>query len=136
MNSKLVCIFFICNMACGSNNRELVLDALPKLIKSSSDSVPVTVNTIDTQPRDFITMHFGNMTIEASSKLKSLDQRLLSLKYPFEDIKMIVAYGNDDGTVTLLVSPREEMADQKDLPSYQQKFTSNFANNPSIEFKR
>jgi hypothetical protein len=113
---------------------------------SSKSDDQITLNSPDTtalvklnnEKNDFIVDRWRSNRFEIAmcKNLDHMSQPLFELKYPFENFSSTHAYSNEDGTVTLLISPREEKADQKDLPNYQQTFTSNFANNPSIDFKR
>jgi hypothetical protein len=111
-----------------------------KLIKTDQAAKAKYIGNVEKKSKEvtFTKLQILNneAKIELANEIDLMSQSLFELKYPFENFNSTYAYSNKDGTVTLLVSPRDEIADENDLPSYQQKFTSSFANNPSIEFKR
>lgn len=78
----------------------------------------------------------GKVRIEVPEELKPMDAEMFELKYPLESPTNTIAYSNEDATVTLLISPRQEKATQTDLPKYQQMLYESFGRNPSIDFRK
>jgi hypothetical protein len=78
----------------------------------------------------------GKVQLEIPLQLEVMDANMFSLKYPMENAETTKAYGNADGTVSLLISPRQEKATQSDLPKYQQMLYKSFGKSPSIDFKK
>ncbi len=78
----------------------------------------------------------GKVQIEMPEQLEPMDAEMFRLKYPVENAETTKAYSNEDGTVSLLISPRQEKATQADLPKYQQMLRESFGKNPSVDFKK
>jgi hypothetical protein len=78
----------------------------------------------------------GKVKMEVPKELRPMDAEMFELKYPLENPSTTIAYSDEDATVTLLISPRQEKATQADLPKYQQMLYESFGRNPSIDFKK
>jgi len=68
--------------------------------------------------------------------MQPMEAEMFRLKYPMENAETTIAYGNEEGTVTLLISPRQDKAAQHDLPKYQKMLQKSFGKNPSIDVKK
>jgi hypothetical protein len=78
----------------------------------------------------------GQVQLEIPSPVNPMGEEMFRLKYPAENQQSTIAYSNEDGTVSLLISPRQDKATQADLPKYQQMLYESFGRNPSIDFKK
>lgn len=78
----------------------------------------------------------GKVRMEVPGELGPMDAEMFELKYPTESPSNTIAYSNEDATVTLLISPRQEKATPGDLPKYQKMLFESFGKNPSIDFRR
>lgn len=78
----------------------------------------------------------GKIRLEVPEELRPMDAEMFGLKYPLENPATTIAYSNEDATVTLLISPRQDIATQADLPKYQQMLYESFGANESIDFKK
>jgi hypothetical protein len=78
----------------------------------------------------------GQVRLEIPDQLHTMNAEMFQLKYPLENPESTTAYSNEDGTVSLLISPRPEKATQIDLPKYQQMLYESFGKNPNIDFKK
>jgi hypothetical protein len=78
----------------------------------------------------------GAFVLNVPTLLQPMDDEMFLLKYPLEDLGRTRAYANNDGTVSLLISPRSEHATIADLPKYKQLFYERFAKNPLIDFRK
>jgi hypothetical protein len=125
--------------SCSFNNETKKVEAQKRLLVKKTITAE-KLDKFEQRPNDILVAKLKAFDQEVKigmfKEMRLMSQTQFELKYPFENFSSTHAYSNEDGTVTLLISPREEKADQKDLPNYQQTFTANFANNPSIDFKR
>jgi hypothetical protein len=83
-----------------------------------------------------IDLSSGQVQLELPSQLQEMDAEMFRLKYPLENTETTKAYSNEDGTVSLLISPRPEKATQTDLPKYQQMLYESFGKNSNIDFRK
>lgn len=76
------------------------------------------------------------LQIEIPLQLEPMELKIFQLKYPMENPENTMAFSNEDGTVSMLISPRQERAKQADLPKYKKLLFESFGNNPLIDFKK
>lgn len=85
---------------------------------------------------NFLQLLSGKVEIELPKELQVMDKKMFELKYPIENPENTNAYSNEDGTVSLLISPRHDNATRAELPNYQKMLDESFGRNPSVDFRK
>lgn len=77
----------------------------------------------------------GKVSIAIPKSLHRMDRQMFVLKYPLESSESTVAYSDENATVSLLISPRQDVATQADLPKLQKMIEQSFSKSQQVEIK-
>lgn len=130
----IVCMLVLSCSSAGKEDQPIKKEQQP--IKEPPDTTTVIQPVAKKINKAPLNLLGGKVQLDMPEHLQSMDKKMFDLKYPLENAENTRAYSDGDGTVTLLISPRQDKATQTDLPKYQQMLNNSFSNNPSIDFKK
>jgi hypothetical protein len=143
MTSKSFTVILVLAFSCSFPHKERPKEepnsksALPAE-QMEGDSLPAVppVQTVENNSFKLLQLLSGKVEIHVPLQLRPMSKRMFELKYPYENQNTTIAYSDEDATVSLLISPRQDEATQEELPKYQQMLNYRFGNNSSIDFKK
>lgn len=137
MNLKLLPLLVL-SLSCSMQMEESETEATKAEEVVMDTSVAAATPSVSVNEVNFRTLNFltGKMEVNVPDRLQPMDKRMFELKYPYEDQGSTIAYSDADATVTLLISRRQDIATQRDLPKYQQILNRSLSDNLSIDVKK
>ena len=137
MIHKLSPLILLLIFSCSAQKEESKTE-VEQVKEATPDTSVVATPLGKTDDMAFRSLKFltGKVEVSVPEQLQLMDKKMFELKYPYENPTTTIAYGDEDATVSLLISPRQDKATQADLPKYQQMLNNSFSNNPSIDFKK
>lgn len=136
---KRLLIFSLLLFSCTGHRKEETESEIGQTPEPVSEKVEPTETKGTTEEEisfKLVDLLEGQLQLELPSELVPMDAEMFRLKYPMENAEATKAYSNGDGTVSMLISPRQDKATQADLPKYQQMLFESFGKNPGIDFEK
>jgi hypothetical protein len=127
MKNKLLVLLILCFLSCKDKNSEQAAIAPLEEVKTELDK-PKTLSYKN------LKILSGKFQIQIPKFLNPMDEEMFKLKYPFENFSKTIAYSDENETISLLVSPRDEEISPTGLLDYQKLVNDSFENNPQIDF--
>lgn len=132
----LVLLFFSCTEQKKEEEKAEVTEVSEPLMEEAKEPIKLEETAGPKTTFRKLSLLQGKLQLEIPSQLRVMEAEMFLLKYPMENPESTTAYSNEDGTVSLLISPRQEKATQADLPKYQQMLYESFGKNAMIDFQK